>query len=486
MENTNKKQFIILIILGLLLIAVISFTAYSVKNYRKEKESISQIKINQIYSSDYKLATLDDSYFIGSYKDKEIDVIIDKTGKEIFKTTNSIPYDNIIKTKDGKSLIYKIVNTTLYTYLFDKDKITEYKIINNIEYPRPLIYKGLEYDYIVGFYSNKDKDLNIYPIDTLEPITIKNSSLMPIIQKETMSYISNEKYLIVKNEESKMGVIDFTGKEIISSIYANITSTDNDTFVAKNDKDKYGLLNNKNEVILKFTNKVIKNYQNHYLIVNNNNKMAIYDKDLNNLTGYIMDYDPLLEYDLRETSSIYVSKLNGNVIIANNYQEDQNGTEYTKHNLYILKNNKIWKTIQEKGFFHDTYLYTYDKNYKVTVYDENYNEITTISLDSPSKIENISSPKEDLIKITYLNTSKEQKTKYYNKKGEETENPYLNYGEYIKNPLYNMYLKNNEENKTLTIFSLDYNTQNEISGTHILTNKDYIIVDNAIYKIELF
>ena len=55
------------------------------------------------------------------------------------------------------------------------------------------------------------------------------------------------------------------------------------------------------------------------------------------LTSFSMNYDTLINYDLRsEYNSINLYKVDGKVVVVNNYLEDKNGIEYDKHNLYII------------------------------------------------------------------------------------------------------------------------------------------------------
>lgn len=484
MDNTKKTQYIVLGFIAILMIIVISFTINSIIKYQNRKDNETTIKLNQLYSSDYNITPINKDYYIGSYNEGKIDVIINNNGQEIFKAIEEIPYEKIYRLKDGRYLIYNNLNNILTTYIFDGEKLSEYHIIPETTYIKPILYKGPEYDYILGFYENKDNDLYIYNIDTLDPTVIKNKSIITDSKEADAFYINNEKYLTVKGETS-VGVIDFSGNEIIPSQYQNIISTNKDTFIIEN-KDKYGIVDSHHNILLKPDYKAIKPYDKYYLVVNSNNKMALFDENLNNLTGFKMKYDPLLEYDLRNTNSLYINKLNGNIIIANNYLEDTNGTKYSNHELYIIKKDKLWQTIEQKGFFTDTFLYVYDSNYKITIYDSNYEQTSEIPLNNVSKILDIKSLSEDIIKIDYLDESNNKITKYYNNKGIETDNKTLEYGESLHdNYLFHAYLKKEDNKETLTIFTSDFTKNTNISGNNIELIDDCVIVDNAIYKIEI-
>lgn len=484
MDNTKKTQYVILSFIAILMIIVISFTINSIIKYQSNKNKEATIKLTQLYSSDYNITPISKDYYIGSYKEGTIDVIINNTGQEIFSSIKEIPYEKIYRLKDGRYLIYNNLNNILTTYIFDGLNFNEYHIIPETKYIKPILYKGPEYDYILGFYENKENDLYIYNIDTLNPSVIKNKSIITDSKEVDAFYINNENYLTVKDETS-IGVIDFLGNEIIPSLYQNIISTNKNTFIIEK-KEKYGIVDSHHNILLKPDYKAIKPYDKYYLVVNSNNKMALFDENLNNLTGFKMKYDPLLEYDLRNTNSLYINKLNGNILIANNYLEDTNGTKYSNHELYIIKNDKIWQTIEQKGFYADTSLYVYDSNYKITIYDSNYEHISEIPLNNVSKIVDIKSLSEDIIKIDYLDESSNKITKYYNSKGIETDNKTLEYGESIHNDyLFHAYLKKEDNKETLTLFTNDFTQSTNISGSHIELIDDCVIVDNAIYKIEI-
>ena len=81
-EERNRKTLVI-IILGLLFF-VLGIVGYNI-SYSNRKNSSVNLKINQIYSSDYQLDSIDNKYFIGSYETNRIDVIIDENGNEIYK-----------------------------------------------------------------------------------------------------------------------------------------------------------------------------------------------------------------------------------------------------------------------------------------------------------------------------------------------------------------------------------------------------------------
>ena len=130
-EDKNKRILVIVIIVLLLVVGI--FAGYNL-SFASEKEEKLKVKINQIYSSDYDFVCFDNKYFIGSYEDKRIDVIIDGEGTEIYKDLGNIYYDGIYKMKDNRYLIYDNQEMTLLTYIFDGTKIEKFYEIKDVSY----------------------------------------------------------------------------------------------------------------------------------------------------------------------------------------------------------------------------------------------------------------------------------------------------------------------------------------------------------------
>ena len=63
-EERNKKTLVIIILS--LLFFVFGIIGYGISYANRNSKNIN-LKINQIYSSDYELSCLDNKYFIGTY-----------------------------------------------------------------------------------------------------------------------------------------------------------------------------------------------------------------------------------------------------------------------------------------------------------------------------------------------------------------------------------------------------------------------------------
>ena len=85
MENEKRNRYIIVSIIVVLLLVVLCFAIYAIVGRNQNDNNLINVTINQLYSSDYKLESFSDSYFIGYYEDDYINVVIDSNGKEVFE-----------------------------------------------------------------------------------------------------------------------------------------------------------------------------------------------------------------------------------------------------------------------------------------------------------------------------------------------------------------------------------------------------------------
>ena len=167
--------------------------------------------------------------------------------------------------------------------------------------------------------------------------------------------------------------------------------------------------------------------------------------------------------------------------------EDENKTEYEKHNVYVISNGKVSETINELGFNINNLIYLYDKDYNVKVYDTDFNLLFTVKLDEVKKINKISLVSNNIIKLelenkiiqfNYVLNNEEEANKYYDKLGNEVT---FNEGELVyRNDEYVAYIK---DNKTLNVLDNEGNLLDSISGSKITVKGNFAIVDNGIYEI---
>ena len=480
-EERNRKTLVI-IILGLLFF-VLGIVGYNI-SYSNRRNSGVNLKINQIYSSDYQLDSIDNKYFIGSYETNRIDVIIDEFGNEIYKGNENIYYDGVYKLKDERYLIYDNNESNLLAYVFDGTNITKYYEIKDVTYVKPIVYTSLDKEYILGFASMIDNNLYLYGLDNSGIIVLNDTSIVADNDTTEAYYVYSDKYLVVKNKDELMGVITLDGGIVIDYKYKDIINNSNDTFIALNKNNKYGIIDKHNEVVVKFNYKVIDKFDNYYIFVNDNNKMALYDENYKSITKYEMVYNTLIDYGLRnESNSINLVKVNGKIAIVNNYLEGINGTEYDKHNLYIIDGNNIYKEIKQVGFGYDNIVYTYDKDNNIRIYNSDVSLLFEIKINNIAKIEEISSVNNELIMIRYIDNTDKENIKYYDLNGHNKE---FKLGTlFIKDVYYRGYIKNDGDNKLLTLYDLDNNELASVYGKNITLCDKYLIIDNSIYKIEI-
>lgn len=463
-----------------LLVAVLITTGFTISF--STNNSDVKLRLDQIYSSDYNLLCLDNKYFIGGYEDNKIDVIIDEDGNEIIRNIDDVYYDNIYKLKDERFLIYNNNNDILTTYIFDGKKIEKFYEIKDIKYIKPIVYKGIDKEYIVGFVSSIDGNLYLYGLNNAGIVVVNDVTLVADSYSDDTYYIYNENYLAVKNKEDLYGVITLDGEIVIDYKYSDILNTHGNSFIALNEKGKYGIIDYSDNVIIDFKYKVIDQYDSYYLFVNKDNKMALYDAEYKKITGYKMKYNSLIEYDLRSSiKSINLYKVNGKVAVVNNYLEDINGTEYDSHKLYIIDGDSIVKDITEVGFGYDNIVYTYDKNYVVSIYTSDISLLCNIQLNNVKKVLNVSSVDTEVIKINYVDLNDKKVTNYYDLSGKKIN---FKLGSLLFTDInYKGYISKKTKENVLTIYDLNNVKLNSVRGKIIEKYGNYLVVDNSIYRI---
>lgn len=481
MEKEKINQMFVIIVIMVLLIFVVVFIVSTLLSSKEDNVDKLQVKFNQIYSSDYELRAIDDKYFIGSYEKNIINVIIDKNGQEIYKGNKNIYYENIYKTKNDEYIIYNNIDNKLNVYLFDGEKMETLYNLDNVSYIKPVIYKGIDQEYIVCFVSVVNDDLYIYSLDNIGMKIIDDVSLMGDQINDNFYYIYNDEYLVVKNKEEKMGVIDLFGEVVIDYKYDNILNTYNNSFIVLDDS-KYGIIDEHGEKLLKSSYKAIYDFGNYYIVVNTKNKMALYNEEYDNLTGFKMDYDSLIPFDLRgSVRSVMLYKVNGKIVVVNNYLEDVNKTEYDKHDFYIINGEDIQKEIEQIGFGCGNVVYTYDDDYKIKIYDNYFETILEYKLNNVSKVEDISLVGNNLYQVIYYDNENKLTKVYIDNDGQERD---YDLGTILfDKTLYTGFIKEEDNLLSLTMYDKNLEMLDTLEGKYIDNVGDYVVVDNSIYKI---
>lgn len=481
MEKEKINQMFVIIVIMVLLIFVVVFIVSTLLSSKEDNVDKLQVKFNQIYSSDYELRAIDDKYFIGSYEKNIINVIIDNNGQEIYKGNENIYYENIYKTKNDEYIIYNNIDNKLNVYLFDGEKMETLYNLDNVSYIKPVIYKGIDQEYIVCFVSVVNDDLYIYSLDNIGMKIIDDVSLMGDQINDNFYYIYNDEYLVVKNKEEKMGVIDLFGEVVIDYKYDNILNTYNNSFIVLDDS-KYGIIDEHGEKLLKSSYKAIYDFGNYYIVVNTKNKMALYNEEYDNLTGFKMDYDSLIPFDLRgSVRSVMLYKVNGKIVVVNNYLEDVNKTEYDKHDFYIINGEDIQKEIEQIGFGCGNVVYTYDDDYKIKIYDNYFETILEYKLNNVSKVEDILLVGNNLYQVIYYDNENKLTKVYIDNDGQERD---YDLGTILfDKTLYTGFIKEEDNLLSLAMYDKNLEILDTLEGKYIDNVGDYVVVDNSIYKI---
>ena len=256
MEMEKRNRYIIIAVVSLLLFFVIIFVVFAIINSKGDKKNLD-VTIKQLYSSDYLLKTFDNSFFIGSYEENVISVIIDNEGKEVFKDLENIIYDDIYKMKDGRYLIYVNRDNKFVAYIYDGTSIKKFYEMEDVGYVKPIVFQGIDTSYIVAFASIVEDDLYLYSLNSSGILVVDNVSLLGDYVDNGVYYTYNEEFLIVKNSDNLMGVIDINGEVIIDCKYMNIINTYDRSLVVQNSKGKYGVIDESEKELIQIKYKVI-------------------------------------------------------------------------------------------------------------------------------------------------------------------------------------------------------------------------------------
>ena len=479
MEDESKTQvqvFVIAVVLILLTLVMVSAISLAIKS-NNDKNSID-VRFKQIYSSEMNLSFLGDDLFIGLEAPNRISVFIDKKGQEIYRGLDSSYYDGYYKTKENNYLFYDNSHNKLITFYYNGEDIQYVFDIDDVSYAKPIVYKEGTQEYILGFFSKRDEDLNLYMLNNTGIIVLKNTSLLADYEEEGIYYTNSSKYLIVKNNEGFVGAINLEGKLVIDYKYKDLLNTYDDTFIAVSKKDNYGIIDSSLNKKIDFKYKAITLYDDGYLIVDKKNKMGFFNRDYEKIVDFEMDYDPLIENDLRSNSnSVKLWRVGNNYAVVNNYLEGFNKTEYSHHDLYIIRNGKIVNTIKQAGFNSNGIIYSYDKDYQVQIYDIDFNVVATFALENVKKIIKMEGLLDNKIYIKYLDNDDELVYKIYD---ENKLDDFLLGDLITKGQEHYLFQGNN----AIAVYDRDFKKISEIVGNEFSYKDGYVIADNSIYVIE--
>lgn len=468
--NKDKKNQIILVGSVIFLIIAVIVAAIVFKVSESNKDVNFKVTFDQLYNSDYDLHYLDKGYFFGTY-DNKINVFIDGEGREILKTDNLISYDNFYKMNDGRYLFYSNIDNVFNVYVFDGKTFKLYYSIDKVSYVKPIVNN----EYIMGFTSFENNKLYLYNLENDNINTLDNATLMGDKFINNIYYSNSNKYIVVENNEKLYGVINIKGEVIVDYKYKDIISLSDENFIVKTKKDKYGIIDKTGKSVVGDKYDAIIPFEDNYVFVKGK-KMALFDKDYKNVTGFKMDYNDLLEFNYRSNMSVNLYTIGDKIVVINNYEEDLYKRDYQYHNMYLIDEDKITDTLYQVGFNNGDIIYSYDDKYNVVLYNENLEETEKFKIKNVNKIVSIESYSLDTLLIKYLDKNDKEVTKIFNYNGrviEDVEEVLLS------NSVY--YVVKNKDK--IIIRDYDGNELSNVIGSVVYADDDYIIVDHVLYRL---
>ena len=296
--NDNKKNMII-IILGvcvfILLVVVLFFLLSGGKEDNKENsnnensnsennsnnndETAKIIKEEDFNYSSAKLYF--NKYIYVRSKDEEKKVITDLDGNILIETKDSW------KIYEGNEKdIYLVSSNDNNVFKIQRIKDNLIHEVFNDKADGLLI--GKENNNLIGVYKKDNNYDTLYLIDGNSTNTTNLDSFGAFANsKKEVKYIYNNKYIITYNNKAQKeydvyGIYDIKAKkQLVNETYDKIEFLHDDIFTAEKN-DKYGIIDINNKVLLDYKYDLVV-YSNGLYFAGLNNKLKIFDSNLNDL-----------------------------------------------------------------------------------------------------------------------------------------------------------------------------------------------------------
>ena len=295
--NDKKKNIIIIALIGcvliLLILLIILLPGDKKENNNNtnsnseitpsDKEDPEVIKEEDYNYSDAKLYF--NKYIYVRSNDESKKIITDLDGNLIAKTEGSWKiYEGnnkdlyLVDSKDNDTFVIKRIKDNLLHDVFNDNASG--------------LILGKEKENLLGLYK-KEKDYDIiYLLNENSYNTINLDSFGSFTNsKKEIKYIYNNRYVITYNnkdqkEYDSYGIYDLKDKkQLIDETYDKIEFLHDNVFVAIKD-DKTGVIDTNNKVLLDFKYDLV-TYSNGLYFVGDDNKLLIYDSNLNSLNKEI-------------------------------------------------------------------------------------------------------------------------------------------------------------------------------------------------------
>ncbi len=457
--DESKKNRILLVIIIVIMLLVIIIGGVLLQLNKEEKKS--SFKLQQLYVSDYKIVPFD-RYFLG-VNDNKIISVIDRDGKELYLNDTGVRYDGIYMKNDDTSIAYNTYNEKLSVYTIGDKGPTKLFTINDVSEVIPLIYKNNE-EYLLGFIQYKDNDTYIYNFENKGLVVLDGITLVGDKVANNVIYTYSRDNIIVKKAD-KYGSVNIDGKINLECNYDDLINDGISTIFAMN--NKYGIMNSNKEVVLQPKYDIVKKIEDGYLV--GNDKLSFYDNLLKRIVKNKIRHN-IVNYSLRDDSSLYEYNVGNNYVIINNYLETLLDKDYKYHDMYIIKDDK-YNVAQETGFNNENVVYSYNKGV-LSIYSSSMDKELELKVNK-AKVKNV-------IKVQkgYYYVSLDKGNVLYNKSGKKIIN---DLGELVYyNDRYLIYHKDNK------IKFVDYSNEvlETLDGNDIIVYDSRLIVDGNIYLIK--
>lgn len=433
-EEMKNRTILVVTVVFLLITVVVMAFVFALMGEGKTKD-VPKVSLKQLYSSEYELSFLNDAFFIGKYNGN-MNTIIDNKGLEVISNIE-VPFDSYYKVDDNEYLFYDLSGNNLNTYVFNGDTLLQKSSYSVNSSLKPIVFGN----YIYGFYYIDGFKLVVIDINNSSNVVLNN-----------LEVVGNYKsYIFVKNEDGKTGVIDIKGNVVIPFEYDSVVGSMNDTFIVSINDRKF--LIDKNNNVLIDSSKNILNCNDIYLVLNDKNRIALFDNNIKMLTKYEIIYDDSLD----------VFKLDNNYVISLNDE-------------FYFVNDRV--THYDGSFFEYNGSYAYYLNNVIYLVDNNLNVVKEISYSNDISIE-------DIIVFPFIISVKimngdiiEVKNYDYNFESVKAKENIV-----YKGANFFVYLNNKDDVDELIITDLRNDVIETVTGKNIVINKDYVLIDGSIYKI---
>ena len=471
MDKDRKNRIFLILIVIFLLLFVVGIGIYEFFGKKKENNNKLNVSIVEIYASDYELIKQGD-FFLG-IKDNKVYLVLSSDGKELYRNEEGMPYQSIFETRDGSFLLYDNRDNILSTMLYDEDNnsFINLQTIDKVNYAKPIVYEGKDKKYVLGFCSNDDDNLYLYNSNVGIKVLNHTSLVADKYDQKKDLYFTYTEYIVVRNSTGMVGLIDVYGNTMVDYQYNNIVGLKNNKYIVINKNNTYNVIDNKGNKLLDNDYQYI-SYKDGYYFVMKNNKVAIFDEELTQLSGFIMNHN-IGELNLREDNYFSVRKINNKYYMWNN----DGMKDFTYNDLYIVSNKKDNNKYNIGSFGISDFIYNYIDG-ELVIYNNNFEEIKRIGLGTEVKyVLDITTVENGTLFIEYINNDLEEAYCYVNSDGTLYNNKN---GKMIrKTDNYLVYKKNKE----LVIVNYNGEVLNNIKGEDIKISASYLIVDNNLYKI---